>query len=275
MIKLEDIDWNEMWKEIQGRENNHSPNEGLIEARWDRTAAQFKRWIEVDDYPLKLMHRVKLKPEWSLLDIGCGAGAVSLPAAKKVSRVTALDISGKMLKILTEDAQKEHLSNITCMHRSWTDINIGDDIEPHDVVIASRSMGREPNIQSALEKIDSAATKYVYITVWGGGEHSQCKGVPAALGRTCRDTPDHVYFYNILHQMGIRANVEHMKCHSRMIYNDLEEAMESCRTSLGPLSEKEEKTARNYLDKTLIRLENGTLEVPDSSPVWSLMWWKK
>ncbi len=264
-----------MWKEIQCHETNHSPDEGAIEARWDKTAAQFRQWMDVDDYPLKLMQRVKLKPEWSLLDIGCGSGAVSLPAAKKVSMVTALDISGEMLKILKEDAQKEHLSNITCIHRSWTDIVVGDDIEPHDVVVASRSVGREPDIQSALEKIDSAATKYVYITVWGGGEHSHCKGVPEALGRSFRDTPDHVYIYNILHQMGIRANVEHMECRSRLIYNDLDEAMESCRISLGPLSEKEEKKAKAYLNKTLIRLENGMLEVPDSNPVWSLMWWKK
>ncbi|MCZ3365318.1 MULTISPECIES: class I SAM-dependent methyltransferase [Methanobacterium] len=254
-----------MWKEIQKHETNHSQNEGVIEARWNRTAAQFKRWMEVDDYPLKLMQRVKLKPEWSLLDIGCGAGAVSIPAAKKAARVTALDISGEMLKILREDAQKEHISNITYMHRSWTDIVVGDDIEPHDVVVASRSVGREPDIQSAIEKIDSAASRYVYITVWGGGEHSHCKGVPAVLGRPYRNTPDHVYFYNILQQMGIRANVEHLECHSRLIYSDLDEAMESCRISLGPLSEKEEKKARAYLDKTLIRLENGMLEVPDSN----------
>ena len=264
-----------MWKEVQNHENNHSPDERAIESRWDKTAAQFRQWMDVDDYPVKLMQHVKLKPEWSLLDIGCGTGAVSIPAAKKAGRITALDISGEMLQILKEDAQKQNISNITYMHRSWNDIMVGEDIEPHDIVVASRSVGREPDIQSALEKIDSAATKYVYITVWGGGEHGHCKGVPAAIGRPYRDTPDHVYFYNILSQMGIRANVEHLECNSRLIYNDLNEAMESCRISLGPLNEKEEQIARDYLDKTLIRIENGMLEVPDNRPVWSLIWWKK
>ena len=275
MIKLEDINWNQMWKEVQNHEVNHSPDERAIESRWDKTAAQFRQWMDVDDYPVKLMQHVKLKPEWSLLDIGCGTGAVSIPAAKKTGRITALDISGEMIQILKEDAQKQNISNITYMHRSWNDIMVGEDIEPHDIVVASRSVGREPDIQSALEKIDSAATKYVYITVWGGGEHGHCKGVPAAIGRPYRDTPDHVYFYNILYQMGIRANVEHLECNSRLIYNDLNEAMESCRISLGPLNEKEEQIARDYLDKTLIRIENGMLEVPDNRPVWSLIWWKK
>jgi len=51
--------------------------------------------------------------------------------------------------------------------------------------------------------------------------------------------------------------------------------MESCRNSLGPLNGEEEKIAREYLDKTLVRIENGMLEVPDNRPVWSLIWWKK
>ncbi len=166
MIKLEDIDWYQMWKDIQNREINHSQNEHALESRWDKTAPQFRRWMELDDYPMKLMQHVKLSPEWSLLDIGCGTGAVSIPTAKKAARVTALDISGEMLKILKRDAVSQHLSNISCMHRSWNDVVVGKDIEPHDVVVASISMGREPDIQSALEKIDSAALKYVYITVW-------------------------------------------------------------------------------------------------------------
>lgn len=264
-----------MWKEVQNHETNHSTDESAVEARWDQTAAQFRLWMDFDDYPLKLMQRVKLKPEWSLLDVGCGAGAVSIPAAKKAASVTALDISSQMLKILEGDAQKQGLSNVTCMHRSWNDITVGKDIEPHDVVVASRSIGREPDIHSAIEKIDDAATRYVYITVWGGGEHGHCKGVPAALGRPYRDTKDHVYFYNILSQMGIRANVEHLQCHSRLIYKDLDDAMESCRISLGPLNDSEEQTARDYLNKTLVKNENGTLESPDSHPVWSLIWWKK
>ena len=104
MIKLEDINWNQMWKEVQNHEVNHSPDERAIESRWDKTAAQFRQWMDVDDYPVKLMQHVKLKPEWSLLDIGCGTGAVSIPAAKKAGRITALDISGEMLQILKEDA---------------------------------------------------------------------------------------------------------------------------------------------------------------------------
>ncbi|MCE7699494.1 MAG: class I SAM-dependent methyltransferase [Methanobacterium paludis] len=274
-IKLKDIDWNQMWREAHQNIQTQLPDENTVETRWDNIAPQFRRWMNFDDYPIKFMHNVVLNSKWSVLDIGCGAGAISIPAAKKAARVTAIDISGEMIRILKHDARKHNLNNISCMHRSWDNVVVGEDLEPHDVVIASRSVGGELDIKSAIEKIDSAAIKYVYLTVWGGGERGHCKGVPKTLGRRCTDTQDHVYIYNILSQMGIHPNVEHLECNSRLIYNDLDEAMESCRLSMENLSKEEEFKARDYLDKNLLKTENGMLEMPDNQALWSLIWWKK
>lgn len=274
-MKLEDIDWNRMWKEAQ----EHGPaivsDERTEKARWDRMAPQFRRWMDVDDYPAKLMRNIKLKKEWSVLDIGCGAGAAAIPAAKKAAHVTALDISGEMLKILRQDAEKQSLSNITCIRRSWDSVKVGKDIEPHDVVIASRSVGRTPDLHNALEKIDGAALKYVYLTAWGGGERGHNKGVREALGKPYRDVPDYIYIFNMLHRMGISPNVVQLACHSRLIYASLDDAIESCKLGIGPLTIEEERLARDYLDRTLIRHGDGSREIPDNRPVWSLIWWKK
>ena len=69
--------------------------------------------------------------------------------------MTALDISSEMLRILAVDAGKEGLSNISCVHGSWDNMIVGKDIEPHDIVIASRSIGGTPDLWKALEKVDS------------------------------------------------------------------------------------------------------------------------
>ncbi|MDD4588282.1 MAG: class I SAM-dependent methyltransferase, partial [Heliobacteriaceae bacterium] len=270
--KLEDIDWNGMWQKALNERSARVSGKG-IEERWDRIAPQFRRWMEVDDYPVKLMRKVRLRPGWSVLDVGCGTGAVAIPAAKKAARVTALDISGEMLRVLKDEAEEQRLSNITYLHCSWDNIEVGKDVTPHDVVVASRSVGRTPDLRGTLEKIDSAALKYVYITAWGGGERGHVNGVRAALGKPNKDTPDYIYFYNVLHQMGIRANIEHLECHSRLIYTSLDDAMESCKLSIGPLEEKDEQAARDYLNRTLLRIENGMLEAPGNRPVWSLIWW--
>jgi len=274
-MRLDQIDWELMWKEAQEQGPPHLPDERAEEERWDHMAPQFRRWMDVDDYPVKLMRNIRLKKEWSVLDIGCVTGAVAIPAAKKAKCVTAIDISGGMLRILKRDAKSQALSNIKCIHRSWESIVVGQDIQPHDVVVASRSVGRTRDLQDALEKIDSAASKCVYITVWGGGERGHNKGVRTALGKPYRDTPDYIYIFNMLVRMGISPNIIQLACRSRMIYAVLDEAIESCKLGIGVMTPQEELLARDYLDRTLIRHKNGSREVPDNRPIWSLIWWNK
>jgi ubiquinone/menaquinone biosynthesis C-methylase UbiE len=49
-----------------------------------------------------LVKKVIIQPSWTVLDIGCGPGDVSIWAAKRAKHVTALDHSGKMLSFLKE-----------------------------------------------------------------------------------------------------------------------------------------------------------------------------
>ncbi len=275
-MRLDDIDWISMWNEAAGAQKRYpSDTSEDTKTRWDRMAPRFRKWMDVDDYPTLLLEKIRIHEGWSALDVGCGTGAISIPIAKKASCVTALDISSEMLKILSEDARREGLSNISSVRISWDDVIVGKDIEPHDIVIASRSIGGAPDVWNALEKADSAAIRYVYITAWGGGERGHSKGINAVLGRPCVDTPDYVYIFNILHKMGIRANIEHLQCHSRLIYDSVDDAVESSTRDIGPLNAGELRKVREFLNSSLVKNSDGTVEVPDNKPVWSLLWWKK
>ncbi len=275
-MRLDEIDWISMWNEAAGDQKRHpSDTPQDTKTRWDRMAPRFRRWMDVDDYPALLLEKIRIDPGWSALDVGCGTGAISIPVAKIASRVTSLDISSEMLRILSEDARREGLSNISCVHGSWDNMIVGKDLEPHDIVIASRSIGGTPDVWKALEKVDSSALRYVYITAWGGGERGHNKGINTVLGRPRVDIPDYVYFFNILHKMGIRANIEHLECHSRLIYDSVDDAMESCTRDLGPLSVEETRKVSDFLNRSLVKNNDGTVEVPDNKPVWSLLWWKK
>lgn len=271
-MNLDNIDWNGMWNEVQGKLNPESePDE---EKRWDRIAPLFRQWMEVDDYPVKLLFSIQLKPEWSVLDVGCGTGAIAIGAAMRAKSVTALDISSRMLEILKTEAERRTLRNITCVHRSWQDIRPGEDILPHDVVITSRSIARTGDLKESLIKIDQLARRYAYVTAWGGGERSLNRGLREALGHPYHDPVDYVYVFNILHQIGIRPNVLQLECTSRTFYPSVEDALENYRVMFN-LTPAETVTAREYLRRYLIRQEDGKYLVPDSKPVWSLIWWKK
>lgn len=169
-MELEEIDWDEMWRKDQKKST--VPLSGAVteEEHWDQTALLFRQWMDTDDYPYKLLNRIPINPEWSFLDIGCGTGAIAIAAAIRARSVTVLDISSQMLGIFKKEAEKKHLVNIRYLHRSWESTLIGADIEPHDVVITSRSLSRIRDLPISLMKIDQAALRYAYVTGWGGGE---------------------------------------------------------------------------------------------------------
>jgi ubiquinone/menaquinone biosynthesis C-methylase UbiE len=64
----------------------------------------------------------RIQPEnQSILDLGCGTGALSIPLAKQGFQVTGLDLSAEMLAIADEKARSEHV-NIHFIQQNMTDL---------------------------------------------------------------------------------------------------------------------------------------------------------
>jgi ubiquinone/menaquinone biosynthesis C-methylase UbiE len=243
----------------------------LNDAAWNKIAAQFDRWMETDDYPEKLVEKIKVNPKYTVLDIGCGNGAITIPIAKKVNSVTAIDMSDKMLHFLRKNALEEDLSNITYINGILQDIEIDD---KYDVVIASRSLNGVSDIKKELEKIDNAAKKYVYITLWGVNARGFEKKMYEVIGREFQQHPDYMYVYNILHQMGIYANIEMLECKMKPSYANLEETIDFLKWRIADLNEEEEILIKNYLIDTMIE-NKGMLEYLYDKSDWVLIWWRK
>jgi ubiquinone/menaquinone biosynthesis C-methylase UbiE len=268
-INPDEIDWNLLWNE----ELKNLPKIQNNEA-WDKIAPHFNRWMEYDDYPQKMVEKIKVNPEYSVLDIGCGNGAVTIPIAENVDNVTAMDLSSEMIEFLKENARKDGLFNINCVHSSWEEVEI-DDLGKFDVVIASRSLGGVPDIKKELMKINKVSKKYVYITLWGVNARGFEKDVNNVIGREFHQHPDYSYVVNILHQIGIYANVEMLGCRKRPCYADMEEVLDLIKWRIHDLTEEEEDILRMYLSKEMIMDENGMLQYPHDKSDWVLIWWKK
>lgn len=269
----EDIEWTEMWREKQKILSPESDTDSQ-EERWDKIASFYKLWSEHDEYPTKLLQRIQMQREWSVLDIGCGTGVIAIAAAMRANRVTALDVSARMLEILKNEADRRYLGNIQYLHRTWESIRIGTDIKPHDVVITSRAIARTGDLEKSLKKIDEAATRYAYVTAWGGEQGEFTREFREALGHEYKDTPDDIYVYNILRQMGIHPNVEQIECSNTIRYENYNQALSSYKV-LFNLTQKEEDIALGFIMKHLNRRKDGRYELPETRIIWSLIWWKK
>src|SRR5208283_2087005 len=119
-MDINQINWSKIWKEgaifFSGQSDK---GEG-----WNQNA---KRWNDIqnkDDYGVKVLSRVKIRPTDTVLDIGCGAGLLAVPIAKKCKLVTALDASSEMLKYLKQNAEREKVKNIIYMNRKFEETKI-------------------------------------------------------------------------------------------------------------------------------------------------------
>jgi len=271
------IDWSAIWRDgiifFAGKADKA--------ASWDRAAA---RWNNEDaaDYGKKVIKRIKLKPDWTALDVGCGPGLLAIPMAKRCRHLTALDVSSEMLKYLKQNAEKKNVTNITYINKAFETAIIGKDVEKHDIVVASRSMGWEYNLERFLRGMDEAAKKRAYV-VWGAGDRPFDIGLYKALGRPYGETRMYIVIYNLLYQMGIRANIEIFQTEpSAITYKSIDEAMSELsrrferRNTNEELTQEEKNKLNNYLKETLTETIDGTFRFNHKKPtLHALIWWDK
>jgi ubiquinone/menaquinone biosynthesis C-methylase UbiE len=76
--------------------------------------------------PASILEKLELKAEIVLADLGCGTGFFSIPAARRVKKVFALDIQEEMLDILREKIKKEKITNIEVILSGESSIPLSD-----------------------------------------------------------------------------------------------------------------------------------------------------
>lgn len=278
-MELSTIDWNIMWKEACG----NSPWKGLSSKElWDKRAAKFNKRIDnvksdgekldKDDYISKMLTRIETSPEDNILDIGCGPGTLAIPLAQKVKNVTGLDISSEMLKHLKENAAQKNITNINYINCSWDDAVVGKDVEPHDIVIASRSLGPQ-DLRESMLKLASVAKKAVYFTL--PVEHLPFDWeVYQAIGRNERKHPSYIYVFNTLYQMGINANLEILNSRIRVKFSSVEEAMDDLQWRTTPFTDAEKERTKKYLEKRFAEQKDSSIFKHEGFSKWALIWWK-
>lgn len=261
------INWQEYWeKYVDERKTSKK------EKNWDNIAEKFREWMKNDDYPEKLISNIKTKPNYTVLDIGCGEGSVTVPIAKKVSKVTVIERSEKMIELLYEKAEKEGVSNIEAINKDYQDVDFSK-LGKFDIIIASRSLQTSRDMSTILSDL-SKIGKTIYMTAWGPERNKYLESASKALKREYRDDPSYIFIYNILYQLGIVADVKKLGCENVLCYENMDEAFERYAWRLNDLNPDEEKVLMNHLDEILIKNEDGTLTNENEKSDWILLSWK-
>lgn len=100
---------------------------GAQQKMWDDAACDFVRDIpRFDENPFlkQIENTVPLTENTAVLDIGCGAGRFALAFAPRVGRVTATDISPKMIALAEKQAAEHGADNIDFFSVDWKEIDL-------------------------------------------------------------------------------------------------------------------------------------------------------
>lgn len=274
------IDWNEVWKQQHLRRigSNCSADCSRL---WDKKEEAQRFWkMSQENNAERIRNTIEglaLTPHSRLLDIGAGPGTLTIPIARQMAHVSAVEPSEGMMAVLRDNIEDEQIQNILCVQKRWEDVDIQKDLEaPYDVVMASYSLGMA-DIGEAIQKMVDASSKYVYL-YWFAGETSwdrQSRALwPALHDGEYYPEPKCDVLYNALYQMGIYPNIEVFPFQHVIRFTSLEEAVEYSRSQYKVTNDVQESILRDYLESVFEEEEDGSL-IQWGSSIRVRMWWEK
>ena len=252
---MDDLDWNKMW--MEATENaSWRKRRGDMTEFWNKRARRYSESLKHNDRSMQMISKFDIDPECTVLDIGAGPGTLTIPLAKIVKHVTVVEPSSGMLACLRANAADEGLTNITCINRTWEDATPGVDLDKYDVVIASYSLAML-DMKAALSNMNSVARRSVYLFTFAGDRMWDYNELwPRLYGEAYQAGPDYIYIYNILHGMGIYADVEISDTEYKERFASMDEAVEQWMENLGSTTPEAEEVIRSHLSENMVK-EDG------------------
>ena len=262
----------EHWAALQDASTDASNrlDETVDLAFWEQIAEHYDGDALPTRVPVVLERVGQLVPcDASLLELGAGTGAFACALAATVSRVTALDYSPAMQRVLQRNAALRGLDNVRAVLGRLED----SEFAQHDVVLAANALYRVHDLRKALTRIVRTARRRGII-VWSVGRQD----APQQLVRESvhsgryRPGPDYVHVVDGLFALDVFANVEMIEVDDTQYFGSDAAAVAGL-LSWQPITPSEHARAASLLP--------GLLEPNGSGWIWrrkgriAIIWWDR
>jgi SAM-dependent methyltransferase len=235
--------------------------------------AWYRRALERSDYAEKVLAVLAplLAGCETALDVGAGCGALALPLAERLGRVTAIEPAPAMAGALREEARARKLENIEVIEAAWGEVPI----RPHDVVLCAH-VGELAQAGSAFPRQASALARrgvaLVRDTEEGRDKFFFSELYPIFLGRPYTPGCNYEETLEDLGRVGISPTITLVSYSSDQPFTDLEEACDFWTDYLGLEGADVRRFLRQFLQGRLL-LDGAGLVAPYEKRA-AVIWWR-
>jgi len=202
IIKNSRTSWAEVWENQMDqwlrmrRERGADPDSAAF---WNGLHI-WETYMRYTNYPGLLLQEVLdgATESQTVLDIGAGTGSFTLPLARQVRWVTAVEPSSAQCNRLMQAAAAEEISNIAVIQKGWRSVSL-EETGCHDMVVASYCLFMR-DIVAAVHKMDQAARRKVFLVHLAGQDLQDA--IRKLRGKKAQP-PDHRLLLEVLKEMGL------------------------------------------------------------------------
>jgi methyltransferase family protein len=244
---MTEFDWAALWRELvdaREREAPIDPNDDF----WATVAPHlsFNPEEAAKDPLLKLMEPY-LAPTKTAIDAGAGAGRHSIPLADRLEWVTAVEPSEGMR------AEIPHRDNLTVVASSWEEAEVA----PADFVVCAHVLYFVPDPVPFVRKLNASARERVFVFMRDRPMLAPSEQLFGALvGRPRTRMPQLYDCWNLLHALGIDADLTTVGYEIEQVYPTFDDALAECRYRLSAVWD--DAKARAWLEQNLRRRDDGS-----------------
>ena len=263
-------DWGRLWRALASRDlmGDVQGEQEMVE-RWRRMARRLDLGEDARADPL-LEHLLRrLHPGMTVLDIGAGIGRWTLPIARAVRQVTAVEPLAGMREILRERAAAQEVGNLVLVEAPWMEAAV----PPHDAVIAAHATYTTTDLLGFVRKMEASARRLCALALRMPAHDGIIGELSQRVYGVWHDSPNFIVAYNLLLAAGYAPSVViEPRSSRRWIDPTLDEAVLRARRHLHLADASQDPAIRETLSRRLEPVEGG-FRWPDGMRS-ALVWWE-
>lgn len=238
----------------------------------ERKVRWYQRALERSDYAAVVLGALEsvLAGCRTALDVGAGCGALTLPVAERIERVTALEPAPAMAEALRRTAADRGLDNVEVVEAAWGEVPVA----PHDLVLCAHVGELTRPGAAFLREAPRLARRAVALVRDAPQETDKFffgELYPRLCGRPYGPGGDYAETLDALVSLGVSPTVDLVAYRSDQPFDDLEEACDFWEEYLGVEGDRVRRFLWQFLAQRLTP-EPGGWVAPYSKQA-AVIWW--